>query len=167
MDAKSISVPLNGDRPERQQWLEWLVIEQEYADTKYFEERTKQDDSLRAYDIDSYWVQYMHSYLCRARIWLEAAFELSLMSDPESQEKARNLENLAKQAIAKTSMVAKDFVESAIRVYGELPKPGLPSGNIEVWHPRCEACGEPLDLQKDGWYREAGSKKFYHDGECG
>lgn len=37
------------------------------------------------------------------------------------------------QALAKAMMTAKGCVESSIRVFGPLPKPGMSSGYVEPW----------------------------------
>jgi hypothetical protein len=66
---------------------------------------------------DEFWLPLISNYLSRA----QDAFA--------SNQPARG-----QQALAKCTTVLIDCMESSIREYGPLPKPGLPSGTIEPWY---------------------------------
>lgn len=114
-------------RPERQQFYLWKVAEEAYAEEKFAGQRdTEHDASLATYDLADWWQRQIVQYLDRARLYLEGA------KDAEGDQR-RHLEQLAQQALAKATMTAQGAVESSIRVFGDLPKPGLPSGYVEPW----------------------------------
>lgn len=130
-----VSWPTNG-RPYRKQLLQWAVEEENYVTGKFDGTNKNQmvDATLREhYDIDEFWHRQVNQYYDRARMFLQSALVLRMSPDPEAAEKAERLEKLAMQAVAKAMMTAKGFAESMIRVYGQLPKPGLSSGYIEEW----------------------------------
>ncbi len=61
-----------------------------------------------------FWLRQILQYVDRARIF--------------------GLDNpRGRQAMAKCYMTMCGFLESMVRVYGPLPKPGLSSGYIEAW----------------------------------
>lgn len=111
-----------------------MEAEEDYVEGKFVDERSDHDLTLRKfYDIDIFWTRQVIQYYDRARMFLQGALELRMASDPESQEQAHKLEKMAQQAVVKAMMTAKGFSESMIRVFGDMPKPGLSSGNIEEW----------------------------------
>ena len=117
------TLPLQG-RPERQHLYEWVAVEEEYVAAKFDAERGKHDEYLRTYDFD-FWERQIIQYLDRARLFLYEAGEA-----PLGQRRA--LELRAQQALAKGMMTLKGCVEATIRVYGPLPAPGEPSGEVKL-----------------------------------
>jgi hypothetical protein len=104
---------------------------------------------MRASHLDrgGFWFRQITQYYDRARIAFEgaidlhkAASEIESMTDTNSYLKARRLKAQARQlemkgqqALAKAMMTAKGAAESSIRVFGPMPKPGVSSGNVEIW----------------------------------
>lgn len=119
-------LPLQG-RPERLHLYRWVKAEEEYVAGKFDDQRNGHDETLAAHDLEAFWNRQIIQYLDRARLFLQGARESS------NEDECRALEMRAQQAMAKCFMTAKGLVESSIRVYGDLPKPGLSSGNVEEW----------------------------------
>lgn len=97
-------------------WSKWFEGESKYQDAK-FPFRTKHDLWMaeEGFSKGSRWRDDIHMYLHRASIL--------------------GLENPnGRQALAKAAMVVIAAVESAERVFGPLPEPGHPSGEIREWH---------------------------------
>lgn len=113
---------------EREQLYLWVSVEEEYADNKFDDQRNGHDESLSHYGVGNFWTRQIVQYLDRAEMFLFAA-----KSESEDMEAKRFLEMKAQQAMAKCMMTAKGLVESSIRVYGDLPTPGVPSGEIKEW----------------------------------
>jgi hypothetical protein len=120
------------DKPERVHLYKWINAEEEYVHKKFghSDQRGDHDKTMANYDLEEFWIKQVVQYYDRARVALIAARELHILDDAES---ARHLEQKAQQAMAKAMMTAKGMVESSIRVFGDLPKPGLSSGYIEEW----------------------------------
>lgn len=121
-------------RPETQHLEHWCSVESDYANAKFDPaQRERHDDTLRQYNLD-FWIPQVQQYFGRARAFITGALELRMGSmTPEDEEKAIHLEKMAEQAVCKAFMTAQGFAESMIRVFGELPKPGLSSGYVEPW----------------------------------
>ena len=92
------------------QTFEWLVHERQYQVRKF---GTDQDDEHTAEGLgdDNWWWQQLNNYYHRAKV-------LGL----ETQ--------VGRQALAKFTATSCGLLESVIRVYGPLPHPGVPSGEI-------------------------------------
>jgi hypothetical protein len=126
-DAASLGtypLPLMG-RDERLHLYRWVAREERYVADKFDDQRDGHDASLRD-DLADFWERQIIQYYDRARVFLAAAAEA------EGDDR-RHLEQRAQQAMAKAMMTAKGLVESSIRVFGPLPKPGVPSGQVEEW----------------------------------
>ncbi len=98
----------------------WIDKERIYADNKFQRQRKNQDEEISAdgFSEESFWYNQVTQYFWRANIL--------------------GLDNPAgRQALAKAYMTLGGAVESMIRVYGPLPEPGHPSGEIREWN------GEP------------------------
>lgn len=117
---------------EREHLHEWEELESGYVEDKFFTDdkiETAHDDTLRRYDLNEFWLNQVTQYYGRAQTFLSA-----IKSNPDISEKdKRDLERRAQQALAKAYMTARDLVASSIRVYGALPAPGVPSGEISQW----------------------------------
>lgn len=122
-------LPLQG-RPERQQLYRWITEEEEYVANKFDDQRNGHDESMQTGDLEDFWIRQVVQYLDRARLALSQAKMLRGAGDIES---ARLLEMKAQQAMAKCMMTAKGMVESSIRVFGDLPQPGVSSGEVREW----------------------------------
>lgn len=122
------ALPLQGRR-ERQHLYEWVTVEEEYVAGKFDDERDGHDAALARYDFEEFWMRQIIQYLDRARLSLNAA-----ATNPH-KESRRLFELRAQQAIAKAMMTAKGCAESSIRVFGPLPTPGVPSGEVSDWKP--------------------------------
>src|SRR4051812_20633638 len=100
--------------------LEWLIRERtEYQQTK-FDYGKWDDDSTKAFDKQKYpydkmkWILQIENYLYRA---------YTLGIDTAG----------GRQALAKAAATVVAMTESAMRVYGDLPEPGVPSGELREW----------------------------------
>ncbi len=127
MPHDTFPLPLQG-RPERLHLYKWIKEEEIYVAKKFDDERNGRDKSLAEEDLN-YWYRQITQYLDRANAFLKAARESQELGTKE--EIVREYHLRAQQAMAKAMMTAKGLVESSIRVFGPLPKPGLPSGYIE------------------------------------
>lgn len=137
-------LPTQG-RTEREHLYKWIVDEEVYVKSKFDdaargEQRSSHDDTLRNYDMTAFWTRQIVQYLDRADAFLKGAKEKRAESDGTGvgtdlyvQERARALEMKAQQAIAKAMMTAKGCAESAIRVFGNMPQPGVESGEVREW----------------------------------
>lgn len=120
-----VGLPTQG-KPEREHLYLWIWEEEKYVHGKFDDQRQGHDDSLRTYDLSVFWERQVTQYLDRAKMFLEGAREAR-------SEDRRHLEQRAQQAMAKGMMTHKGLVESSIRVFGSLPQPGLPSGEVRAW----------------------------------
>lgn len=105
--------------PERIEWWDWYLQEVDYADNKFGDQRAGHDAAMLAdgFGPDGFWFRQVFQYADRARL-----FGMDTLQ--------------GRQALAKLVMTAMGAVESAIRVHGHMPKPGLSSGYIEDWAER-------------------------------
>lgn len=140
-----IPMPFHG-KPERRHVYNWMRLEEGYVTTKFEKPGQPRDDDkggLPEYDLEMFWERQIVQYLDRAKDALASARRLRAIEDHES---ARHLEMKAQQALIKCLMTVKGCVESTIRVYGPLPKPGVSSGNVYSWEdPVYVAALEALD----------------------
>lgn len=103
--------------PERTQVLEWLRDEwAAYADQKWEEHRAVHDARMRAsgIDDDGWWYLQVFQYVRRA--------QLIGINTPQGR-----------QLIGKCIATLVDCLASVIRVHGDLPEPGHPSGEVRLW----------------------------------
>ncbi len=94
----------------------WVDKEREYADNKFRWQRNSQDEEISedGFSDDGFWYNQVTQYFWRANVL--------------------GLDNPAgRQALAKAYMTLGGAVESMIRVYGPLPEPGHPSGEVRKW----------------------------------
>lgn len=128
--------PKNG-RPERDYWHEWGHAEEKYVVEKFGlggSEGIRNDHDESFFDANDsmiFWGPQVTQYLDRARMYLDGYNVVRRHAD--RQRDAQRLKLLGMQALAKAATTAHDMVESAIRVHGELPEPGQPSGEISEW----------------------------------
>lgn len=98
----------------------WVREETKYAGRKFgHTSRGEHDEAMREEQIgpDSWWYRQIHQYIDRARLFG--------LDTPQGR-----------QALAKAMMTMHGAVESSIRVFGPMPQPGVPSGEIQEWsHP--------------------------------
>ncbi len=145
-----VALPTQG-RAEREHLYQWIVGEENYVAGKFDDQRNGHDDSMRTHHVkqdgEGFWFRQIVQYYDRARVFFEQAEEVRKMADKietvsnedaykrkrKLEHDARHLEMRGQQALCKAFMTAKGCVESSIRVYGPLPKPGLSSGNVEEW----------------------------------
>ena len=126
------SLPNQG-KPERAHLHRWMAEEEDYVYAKYDDGRGQREDHdqhLREEGVAGFWQRQIVQYYDRAQIFLDGAREAR---EAGKEEDARHLELRAQQAMVKAMMTAKGLVESCIRVYGDLPMPGLPSGDVRPW----------------------------------
>lgn len=112
LDVEAVPFVVWG-RPERRQLLRWLREEWRYADDKFDDHRRQHDEEMRDGGITDagWWFNQVFQYVARGRVL--------------------GLENpLGRQAIAKCWAAMSGLVESVIRVHGDLPEPGVPSGYL-------------------------------------
>ncbi|HEX9991904.1 MAG TPA: DUF4406 domain-containing protein [Acidimicrobiales bacterium] len=90
--------------------LRWLVGERAYQVRKF---GTATDDAHTAEGLgdDGWWWRQLTTYFHRARVLT--------LANP-----------LGRQALAKFTATAVGLLESVVRVHGELPPPGVPSGDV-------------------------------------
>lgn len=128
-EVTDFPLPLQG-RPERLHLYRWVEVEEGYAARKFDTQRDLHDVEMEKRDME-WWTSQVVQYLDRAKHFLDGARQFRILVD--DGESAEHLERKAQQAMAKCMMTAKGMCESSIRVFGYLPKPGLPSGEIEKW----------------------------------
>lgn len=147
-EIQTFALPTQG-RSERLHLYQWISEEERYVAGKFDDQRSGHDDSLKSEGMndEGFWFRQIVQYLDRARIAFQAAAEFhqeaqrhKSMTDSEKHTKFKHYEKMARvqemkaqQALAKAMMTVKGAVESSIRVFGPLPKPGLSSGNVEEW----------------------------------
>lgn len=148
-ELHTFALPTQG-RAERLHLYQWISEEEGYVAGKFDDQRSGHDDSLKneGMNDEGFWFRQIVQYLDRARIAFQAAAEFRNLAEQYSRsmtneehhsksrkyvEMARHQEMKAQQALAKAMMTTKGCVESSIRVFGPLPKPGLSSGNVEEW----------------------------------
>lgn len=124
------SLPLQG-RKEREHLYRWISEEEAYVAGKFDDQRDGHDASLAMTGLDDFWSRQIVQYLDRAQMFLVGALEAAQAGKDERE--VRHLEQRAQQAMAKCMMTTKGLVESSIRVFGDLPKPGVPSGDVQDW----------------------------------
>lgn len=96
---------------------EWIAIERrDHADPKWHEGDNRTIAIKHMEDDPEWWTGYIHSYVHRAEI---------LGLDSSS----------GRQALGKAIVTAMAALETAVSIYGPLPKPGVPSGTIEDFTP--------------------------------
>jgi hypothetical protein len=138
-----VELPTQG-RAERAHLYDWIVKEESYVAGKFDDQRAGHDDSMKEEHLsaDGFWFRQIVQYYDRARIAFRVAAEMrekanNTMTDHEARSKAqrqaRYMEMKGQQALAKAMMTSKGCVESSIRCFGPLPKPGLSSGDVEEW----------------------------------
>ena len=148
-EIQSFSLPTQS-RAERLHLYQWIAEEENYVAGKFDDQRDGHDESLisEGMNDEGFWFRQIVQYLDRARIAFQAAHEFRNIAEQYSKsvtseehraksnrysEMARMQEMKGQQALAKAMMTTKGCVESSIRVFGPLPKPGLSSGNVEEW----------------------------------
>lgn len=118
-------LPLQG-REERRHLYRWIAAEEKYVAGKFDDQRNGHDESTATYDLGEFWTRQIVQYLDRATAFLAEA-------KCSNGDDRRRLEMLAQQALAKGFMTFKGCVESSIRVFGDMPSPGVPSGTVRPW----------------------------------
>jgi hypothetical protein len=101
-------------KPERAHIRQWVRQERQYADEKFEDQRALHDEEMRRHGVDNdgFWLPQITQYVSRAQVL--------------------GLDNpLGRQAMAKAYMTLGGFLESMVRVYGRLPAPGVPSGEVK------------------------------------
>lgn len=125
----AIGLPLQG-RKERINLYRWIVLEEEYVASKFDDQRNGHDESMRHLNLEEFWIRQVVQYYDRANAFFYEAAECRKNGDEEGE---RQMTLRAQQAMVKAMMTAKSMVESSIRCFGNLPKPGVSSGYIEEW----------------------------------
>lgn len=123
------ALPTQG-RAERAHLYEWMKREEEYVAAKFDDQRLGHDESLRNDGLEDFWERQILQYMDRAKLFLA---EAALQRAHGGTAGARELELRAQQALAKGMMTWKGLMECSIRVYGPLPAPGVPSGDVKYW----------------------------------
>lgn len=125
-------LPIQG-KEERAHLYHWIMGEESYVEEKFGDQRGQHDIEMRQDNLapDGWWYNQIVQYFGRAQVFLDTAGDLFMQDDHES---ARAVAQRGTQALAKAFLTAKGMVESAIRVYGPLPAPGVSSGNIKSWN---------------------------------
>lgn len=125
---ETVALPTQG-KPERAHLYDWIVAEEVYVHDKFKDERAKHDESWSK-GFGVFWFGQIVQYYDRANVFFEQA--TAFRQDGEI-EAARHMELKGQQALAKAMMTAKGCVESSIRTFGNMPTPGVPSGEISEW----------------------------------
>jgi hypothetical protein len=136
MGIDSSPLPLQG-KPERRHLYRWMRIEEQYVADKFKDERQTHDKLWYPYqentvnqdwmDPYAFWLPQIEQYHGRVAEFLNGA------NLATNQPDRRFLILKAQQAMAKAMMTSKGMVESSIRVFGNLPLPGQPSGEVRHW----------------------------------
>lgn len=126
-DPDWVGLPLQG-KYERRHLYEWVTLEEVYVEKKFGAQRGSHDETLMFTNLSEFWTRQIVQYLDRAEVFLDGYRESC-----EGEEPSIKLRLLAQQAMAKCFMTSKGMVESSIRVFGPLPLPGVPSGEIKEW----------------------------------
>jgi hypothetical protein len=97
---------------------EWIKLERaEHAETKYGEGlpgRVALVDEMRTEGFGGGWEGFIGNYLKRV--------ELFGLDTPQGR-----------QALGKAAVTLIHMLETAVLVHGPMPKPGVPSGEIQEW----------------------------------
>ncbi len=105
----------------REHVAQWLKEErQAHADVKYAGDTVGRNDGEKAMQEEGYsewWSGFVGNYLKRA--------EILGLKNPSGR-----------QALGKAITTLTNCLETAVEVYGSLPKPGEPSGQIRPWRER-------------------------------
>lgn len=130
-------LPTQG-KPERRHLYRWMSLEEVYVHAKFDADgsgaqREDHDKGMRAHDLDAWWIRQILQYLDRAKLELEVAKSFRENEGDYGAKVAELHEKKAQQAMAKCLLTAKGMCESAIRVFGPMPKPGVPSGEVLHW----------------------------------
>lgn len=127
----TIGLPTNG-KAERAHLYFWITEEEIYVNGKFergafsldLNDEGMQDPNLE------WWERQIMQYMDRARIALKAA---QVFREGGDEDKARFMEMKAQQALAKLMMTSKGCVEASIRAFGNMPMPGVESGDVREW----------------------------------
>lgn len=98
----------------------WIAVERrEYADAKYGEDteaRHKLKIDMQNYGLayDGEWYTFISNYLRRAQL-----IGVDTMA--------------GRQLLGKLAVTILHALETAVEVHGPMPKPGVPSGEVEEW----------------------------------
>lgn len=124
-------LPIQG-KIERAHLYRWIAGEEPYVEAKFGDQREQHDTDMRNDGVDpgGWWYNQIVQYFGRAEVFLAQSRLLYVQDDHES---AKIIGRRGTQALAKAFLTAKGCVESAIRVYAPLPRPGVSSGNVEIW----------------------------------
>lgn len=128
---ETVALPTQG-KLERIHLYDWIVEEEAYVHDKFRDERAKHDATW-AEGFDSFWFGQIVQYYDRAQQFFTAAATIDPEGSPVAAQDKRTLELKGQQALAKAMMTAKGCVESSIRTFGNMPTPGVPSGEISEW----------------------------------
>ena len=121
----AVALPTQG-KPERLHLYVWIEEEEVYVHDKFKDERTTHDTTWE-HGFGAFWFGQIVQYYDRAKQFFDAA-------DNQDDELAKRfLRMKGQQALAKAMMTAKGCVESSIRTFGNMPTPGVPSGEISEW----------------------------------
>jgi hypothetical protein len=92
-----------------------VAEEVRYASAKFQGQRAGHDEEMRqGLDEEGFWLRQIFQYVDRAKL-----FGLDTLQ--------------GRQAMAKCYMTLSGFLESMVRVHGNLPAPGVTSGEIREW----------------------------------
>lgn len=106
------SLPLPPQEAYQRQVMAWLSLEHAYQVVKFGYEQDDRHTLSEGVQASNWWDSQLSSYLHRARIL--------------------GLDSLGgRQALAKFAATAVGMLESVVRVYGQLPPPGVSSGNLK------------------------------------
>lgn len=134
MDGKEgewFALPLQGRR-ERAELYSWVEQEEEYVAGKFDQARREHDEAMSSSDtFNDFWARQIIQYIDRAFLFFREAEQAVEDSGRVTDAQAVILRKKAQQALAKGMMTFKGAVESSIRVYGVMPKGGVPSGEVE------------------------------------
>lgn len=125
----AVGLPLQG-RAERLHLYRWVVLEEDYVANKFDDQRDGHDESMANLDLEDFWLRQISQYWDRAKVMLAEAKACRDRGDAQGE---RDMTIRAQQFMVKSMMTCKGMVESSIRCFGNLPKPGLSSGYIEEW----------------------------------
>lgn len=114
--------------PERELVLRWLVDEwYHYANNKFYSSPT---DVHLQYMKDAGWKDPPKGFWARQVFQYQVRAKIFGVGEEGSQASKRG-----KQAALKMSTTLLDGLATMAKVFGDLPEPGVPSGEIRVWTP--------------------------------
>lgn len=119
------ALPIQG-KPERVHLYRWIADEEVYVADKFDDQRDGHDESMKTYDLEDFWIRQVIQYYDRAQQFFQAA-------RTADEGRRRFFEMKGQQALAKAMMTAKGCVESSIRCFGNMPLPGVESGDVREW----------------------------------